>query len=252
MQLRDNRTSSRLPETEYLINMMEPPLLSEECLNSRLTQMNMSALSSLLKEVLQDGIRSETSTTSYSVINIHLQSLQRFHSELPIYFCLRPTLESEKPGSSHLVDGANARQKASILNVHVLHLGIKCQLLQPALIQLLQHTKTETLALIDFASQCVESAREIVEICREVVGSGFEVKGHWVVLHFLFKALLITTLAAVQAQRDHKIDNWNEAVETISTAVKLLEGSSHISLLATPEMDQIDTFLESLKFGARK
>lgn len=74
--------------------------------------MNISVLGNLLKEVLLDNNRMEAGETYLSVVAVHLASLAKFQSELPIYFCLIP----ESKEFSRLVDGANDRQISSIVN----------------------------------------------------------------------------------------------------------------------------------------
>ncbi|KAE8448972.1 hypothetical protein EG329_008768 [Mollisiaceae sp. DMI_Dod_QoI] len=250
LQLNGHDTKFRISETRYLINMMEPPLISEEYLNSRLTQMNLGMLSSMLKEVLRDGTRSETS--SLSLISVHLNSLSRFHSELPIYFCLRPNSAGVgEPASSRLVDGAKPRQKSSILNIHVLYLGIKCQLLQSALIGLLHDPPTvnQNSTMMEYANQCVEAAKAIIDLCKDIRDSGYELKGHWIVLHFVFKAMLIMVLDAVRAQKSLRIDVWNENWGYISVAAKLIDDGANGSPVSGQRVAVVKSVLELLEHG---
>ncbi|KAF8855949.1 hypothetical protein BDZ45DRAFT_745954 [Acephala macrosclerotiorum] len=228
LQLTSHTSKIVIAETEYMINMMEPPLFYEECLNSRLTQMNMRVLSSLLKEVLRDSARSQPAITSPPLLKVHLRSLSRFYSELPIYFCLQPYIEGS---SSRLVDGANERQKASIA---MLYLGIKCQLLHPALVSLIRDSQMEvgSSAIIDYANQCVESAKMIVAICEDVSNSGFQLKGHWIVLHFLFNSICIIILNCVRAEKTDEIDAWSENMDYINKGMKLLQGIAERSPVA--------------------
>ncbi|CZR59466.1 uncharacterized protein PAC_09358 [Phialocephala subalpina] len=235
-----------ITDTEYMINIMEPPLLYEESLNSRLTQMNMSVLSSLLKEVLRDSARCHPAITSPPLLKVHLRSLSKFYSDLPICFCLQPSIQES---GSRLVDGANDRQIASILNIHVFYLGIQCQLLYPALISLVHDSQIGggSSAMIDYASQCVESAKAVVELCGDVSNSGFQLKGHWIVLHFLFNSICVMILDCVRAEKAGQMDVWTENLEHINKGLKLLQGIADGSPVVGYRMAAANTFLKSLQ-----
>lgn len=88
----------------------------------------------------------------------------------------------------------------------------------------------------------------IVELCEDVVASGFELKGHWIVLYFLRKAMLIMILASIQAQNAHNISK--EDIEYVSMAASLLDGADNYPARGRG-MDVIRAFLNSLEYGSK-
>ena len=88
-----------------------PPLVSEECYNSRLAQMSLNAVGNLLREVLKDR-ENPSKKSSLLLYRTHLKALDSWYTELPIYLCLREAT----PGGPCRVDlESNDRQKTAIV-----------------------------------------------------------------------------------------------------------------------------------------
>lgn len=85
-------------------------MASEECLNSRLAQMNVNFLGCFLGEVFKDRIAGRR--PSAALFEAHLQSMEGFYSELPIYFQARPQMLTT---ACRMFEGVNDRQKTSIV-----------------------------------------------------------------------------------------------------------------------------------------
>jgi hypothetical protein len=74
--------------------------------------MSMTAVSSILKEVIKD--RPNPSTHSPVLYKAHLGALDNWHSNLPLYLCLRPP----DSANAHVVySGGNDRQKTAIVRI---------------------------------------------------------------------------------------------------------------------------------------
>jgi hypothetical protein len=120
--------------------------------------MSIAALSNHLREILNDR-RDSTKEPSSLLYKAHLQALDSWHTELPLYTSLQtPNMEDSRMVNPE----ADYRQKTAIvspipileicehtdcsskLNVQSLFLGIVCVLLQPALMAVLQCTQSSS------------------------------------------------------------------------------------------------------------
>ncbi|PMD40548.1 hypothetical protein L207DRAFT_341045 [Hyaloscypha variabilis F] len=185
--LRTKSSPILLKDTSYFLDIGYPPLESEECYNSRLTQMSLNAVGMLLREVLKDGETPSKFSTSI-LYRTHLKALDSWHAELPTYLCLHETT----PGGLCRVDPAsNERQKTAIFNVHALFLGTVCELLKPALIASTESSSTSTNELETYANRCIESALRMTHLCKEMVALQYPLSSSWIAQHFLLNSASI-------------------------------------------------------------
>lgn len=221
LQYRDSPRS--LQGLAPFLDIEQPPLSSEESYNSRLVHMSMTAVSSILKEVIKD--RPGPSTHSPLLYKAHLGALDSWRSNLPLYLCLRPP-DSADPRVVY--PGGNDRQKTAVLNVQSLFLGTVCELLRPALIAVLKSASVPgSKELEPFAHRCVQAARNIIELCIEMADSGYPISSTWIAQHFLFKAAVIMVLDSTRTSSNLKLCQARLAY--IRTAEKLLKSGSGIS-----------------------
>jgi len=93
--------------------IQQPPLLSDSCRNGRLVQMSIASLSKHLQEILNDR-RDSTKQPSSILYKAHLQALDSWHAELPLYTCLQtPNLNDSRMVKSE----ADYRQKTAIVSI---------------------------------------------------------------------------------------------------------------------------------------
>jgi hypothetical protein len=91
--------------------IQQPPLLSDHGSNGRSVQMSIAALSNHVQEILNDR-RDSTNQTSSLLYKAHLQALDSWHAELPLYTCLQtPNLEDSRMVNPK----ADYRQKTAIV-----------------------------------------------------------------------------------------------------------------------------------------
>jgi hypothetical protein len=173
--MRSYPSALMLSDTSHFIDPETPPIQSDDDLNSRLTQMNLSVLGGFLREILKD--RQKTLKLSTSIVAVHLKSLQRFYADLPIDFCLQPPRAGT---TSRLTNGSSDRQKTSILNIHSLYFGTVCYLLQPSLVEALQAAKEDQ--SVTHFSLCINSAKELIQLCQEIFDSGYSLSGSFMAL----------------------------------------------------------------------
>jgi len=184
--------------------------------------MSISAISNHFREIIKD-LRESKNDPSSTLYDIHLNALDSWHAELPLYLCLQ-TPSSED--SRMFRQEASYQQKTAILNVQTLFLGIVCELLQPALMIVLQHQSSSSendLRL--YARRCVQSATILVRLCNEIVATAGShiLSASWIAQHFLFNATLI--LIADMNRKDSALEEFispEERLECIRIAQDLL------------------------------
>lgn len=205
------------------LDIEQPPLYSEESYNSRLVQMSMTAVSSILKEVIKD--HPDPSTHSPLLYKAHLGALDSWRANLPLYLCLRPP----DPADPRMVyAGGNDRQKTAVLNVQSLFLGTTCDLLRPALITVLKSPNVPGGKELEaFAHRCVQAARNIIELCSEMADAGYPISSTWIAQHFLFKAAVIMVLDSTRTPST--VESGQTRLAYIRTAERLLNSRPGIS-----------------------
>lgn len=243
LQLHYQAQIPSMSRSRYLVNVMEPPLISYECLQSRATQLSMDVLGNFLGEIMWESTRN---IRSPSLLSVHLGSLRDFHAKLPIDLCLRPSNKTES--SSWLFGGTNCRHKASILSIHTLHLGIKGKLLQTDLLQLCDDPQTSDgmQSTTGYGGQCIDSAKMIIEICDDVSRSGLLLRGHWIALQFLFSAVLMIVADCVRVARIGQMEAWNENHNYIARGVSILQSGRRGSSMVKYQVETVNKILRSL------
>ncbi|PMD27674.1 hypothetical protein NA56DRAFT_696690 [Hyaloscypha hepaticicola] len=216
-----------LSDNSRFMNIEQPPLLSVHCRNGRLVQMSIAALSNRLREILNDrgDFANHPSPLLYKA---HLQALDSWRTELPVYTCLRtPNVEDSRMISPN----ASYGQKTAILNVQSLFLGTVCVLLQPALMAVLQDkSSSDETELIPYARRCVLSATILIRVCDEIVESRYPFSASWIAQHFLFNATLV--LVADMNRSNSRLEQFvsiNERLECIQIAQNMLDQVSSAS-----------------------
>ncbi|KAE9380309.1 hypothetical protein N431DRAFT_498175 [Stipitochalara longipes BDJ] len=193
--------------------------------------MSIAALSNHLREILNDR-RDSTNQPSSLLYRAHLQALDSWHTELPLYTCLQtPSFEDSRMVNPE----ANFRQKTAILNVQSLFLGTVCVLLQPALMAVLHDSSPSSeKELIVYARRCISSATILIRLCDEIMESGYPFQASWISQHFLFNATLV--LIADMNRSNSNLEEFvshNERLECIQIAQNLLDQVSSASPEAT-------------------
>ncbi|KAL2070422.1 hypothetical protein VTL71DRAFT_13448 [Oculimacula yallundae] len=211
--------------------------VSDEDANSRLAQMHLYTLGGFISEIHKDQVG--ISRLSTALVLLHLQHLDRFRSNLPLYFCF------EAVNASDMLNGLDDRQKASILHIHCLYLGIVSELLSPFLVDSFQTSSPHGTASDQYASRCVESAGDLINLCKSIYDSGYSLAASFVPLHYLFKAAVIMILDMVKEQSIRILDLQTH-ISAITTAKTLMETASTASLAVRQDLATISSVLASL------
>jgi len=217
--LQPQTTTRQLSEPSYFLDVEQPPLLSIDCYNGRFVQMSIGAISNILQEIIKDR-RDSTKKPSALLYKTHLKALDSWHAELPQYLCLQ-TPSSEDTRMVH--PEASYKQKTAILNVQSLFLGTVCELLQPALMVVLQDPASSVdNELQVYARRCVQSATVLIRLCDEIVTSNYPLSASWIAQQFLFNAALILIADLNRKESFEESVSREEHIECIQISENLL------------------------------
>jgi len=177
--------------------------------------MSISSISNHLRDIIK------AKDPSSLLYDLHLNALDSWHANLPLYLCLQTPSSDD---SRMICQEASYQQKTAILTVQSLFLGIVCELLQPALLTVLQNQSSSSEDYLKlYARRCVQSATILVRLCDEIVANSFCLSASWIVQHFLFSATLILIVDMTRTNSAlEEFISQKERLKCIQVAQKLL------------------------------